>query len=349
MNNPIEIASSQSGELCQVRLPSGRIITLKGIEPVMISAADMKAPEPMAILRERYDDFENGSEAYADILQRVHQHGYQAGKFVELHNTTLDIADLTKAIPLSNKNYWAWAFVEALERVSPGYENPGIAWKLRPNWGKKLEKEGGKFCYTYQEIMAPQIPQIITMLKKKLQREAVISVWDQTHLLQRSNLLRVPCTLALHFYRDPISNSVNMHCSMRSSDICNLLSFDLFHHSFLCQYICAKAGLQPGSLHFHSSHSYIHQKRGKPEKLARELAGLNSREYPKNLTLEIENLDTAIRSALNVIKESLEGNIPERKVDLGNDYISAMTNAVLYKISRKAKRFYSDHIFTELV
>jgi len=252
--------------------------------------------------------------------------------------------DSLRAEPLSNKIYWVWAFVEGIERLAKNYINPGVAWKLRPNWKKKLGKENGTFCYSYGDIYRGQLPIILKTLKRSLEREAIISVWKPEYLEKRKKYQRVPCTLTLHFYKDESikhAPKLNLFVNMRSSDVPNLLSYDLFHHSLLLRYVAAKIGCPIGSLFFRASHFYMHQKRWRHEKLERELAGMEDRIYtPFPMTVDPEKLDEDISNAYCWIYRAINGEdvIPIPEGLIYSPLISHLTNCILYKVQRRKGR-----------
>ena len=203
---------------------------------------------------------DNITEIYIDLLKQVSTKGELEGKTRDLVSVSFCLTDPTKNFLMFKKN-WKWCFQELLDRMSgifelhEYYQNPGMAYNFRHTWRKKMEKEGGRFDYSYGEAYAKQIPAIIKQLKKqKTSREAIISVWDRRYLVDQKNFQRRPCTLTNHLLirNKKLYSLVNM----RSNDLINLLPYDVFHHTCLQQYIADQLGLELGSYIHSVSHLY---------------------------------------------------------------------------------------------
>jgi len=223
------------------------------------------------------------TDVYYELIKNIHDRKVIEGKFYEAVDVNFRIEYPTKGWLLFKKN-WEWCFQEMFDRLGPTIipeykSNPGYAYLYRASWKNKLEKEGGKFCYCYAEAFANQLPKVIKKLRNKSQREAIITVWDQKYLDEKSYLRR-PCTLTLHYLiRD---KRLNCFVNMRSNDAINLLPYDVFQHTFLQQYIAAKLGLQLGFYSHTCSHTYYHKRREDP-----------NRNYIERLLLYLENLQAA--------------------------------------------------------
>lgn len=159
------------------------------------------------------------------------------------------------------KKNWIWALHEGINRFSfnkPELMNPGTAHLFRPNWNKKLQKEGGTFCYSYGEVFKRELPIILKKLRSKSEREAIISIWDSKYL-DNKKYPRRPCTLTLHFFI--VSNALHCSCNMRTVDVMNLLPYDIFHHTLLQRIIASELNLDLGSFYFNASFAYYQKKR----------------------------------------------------------------------------------------
>jgi thymidylate synthase len=198
---------------------------------------------------------------YLDILTYILQNGELVGKAKTVNNLGFTITD-PKEVLLNHPKNWGWCFLEGINRMSwgdPDLMNPGTAYKFRSSWKRKLEREGGKFCYDYGHHFANQITDILKKLRSKSQREAIMTVWDRRHLVESKDYERRPCTLTLHFYW--WQGKINLNVNMRTSDVMNLLPYDVFHHTLLQRYVATKLGAEMGEFYFFSSIAYYQKKR----------------------------------------------------------------------------------------
>ena len=202
---------------------------------------------------------DNFQEIYYNLLNHMIDNAVLYGKTKMIEDLHFTLTDPVKSLIPIKKN-WVWALHEGINRLSfenLELQNPGTAYKYRPNWNKKLAKEGEKFCYSYGGFYSSQVPKILKKLKSKSEREAIISVWNMTHL--NEGFERTPCTLTLHFYM--FKDKLNCHCHMRTSDVMNLLPYDVFHHTLLQRYIATALDRDLGNFHFTASFAYYQKKR----------------------------------------------------------------------------------------
>lgn len=204
---------------------------------------------------------ETWPEAYLALLEKISFEGELVGKTQELHPLFFQVDKPQRCLVPLNKN-WKWALHEGINRLSfedLELQNPGTAYNYRASWKRKLNKEGGKFCYTYGYSYTQQIPFILKRLRLGY-RECIINIWNQDYLFNRDLFNRRPCTLTLQFL---ISNDkeVDLIVNMRTSDIMNLLPYDFFHHTLLQRYIASKLNLKIGKYCHLSGHAYYHKKR----------------------------------------------------------------------------------------
>ena len=207
---------------------------------------------------------DNINPIYRDLIKAISQEGKLEAKTRELTGIHICLEDPTQSLLYLKKN-WKWCFQELFDRMSgifmmQEYANPGLAYKYRPAWRRKLEKEEGHFHYAYGECYASQVPAVIKQLKRqKTSREAIINMWDGKYLLDQGSFNRRPCTLIQHF----IIRDKKLYCyvNMRTNDVINLLPYDIFHHTFLQRYIAHSLGVGLGSYYHFASHMYYPKKR----------------------------------------------------------------------------------------
>jgi len=225
---------------------------------------------------------DNFQSIYIEILEDILHNGKELGKTIDKVNLDFCLTNPNNCLISLNKN-WKWGFAELSDRLDPYYRNPGTSYLFRPNWKRKLEKEGGKWIYNYSEYLVPAIPKVLKKLKARQEREAIISIWQPEHLDIIHPRPRTPCTLNLHFLIR--ENKVLLFVNMRSSDVINLLPYDVLHHTFLQRYIASMLELEPGNFYLKASHYYCHKKRiikkGKGKR--------KERSYIENTVFELNN------------------------------------------------------------
>lgn len=195
---------------------------------------------------------------YKKILNQIRYKGVLLAKSKTIFNLYFEV-DPDQVLILPEKN-WKWAFVELFDRFDPQFENPGNSVKFRPHWKRKLEAEGGTFCYTYNERLWPGLRDAYNLLKRnKLERDAVVPVFDVGDLV-RDKLPRTPCTTGLHFYSSS-KDVLNLQVTMRTNDVVNLLIYDVFHHSMLLRWMASKLNMKVGKYQHFSTSAYYQKKR----------------------------------------------------------------------------------------
>lgn len=223
-----------------------------------------------------------GTEHYLDLVRQVHERGEIVAKAVDLLDVSVKMSP-TKGFVFVKKQHWIWALAELSDRLDPLGPNPGHAWYFRSNWKKKLNAEGGEFCYSYPATFAKQLPSLLKRLRKKQTREAIMNVWQEDHLL--SEHPRTPCTLTLHFLRR--DDVLHLFVNMRTNDIINLLPYDWLHHCSLQAYVAACLNLRVGWYYHHADHAYYQKKRAATGNIERVI---------DELTKTCYSTDPAVRS-----------------------------------------------------
>jgi len=144
----------------------------------------------------------------------------------------VDIGSIDKVFPTFGQDI-SWAIEEFIERKSEEYINPGFAWKQRPEmWKQFLERNKGRFSYTYNERYRTQLPLLVTRaVEDPFSRQLILSMWDPTIDPKKLGRDRVPCSIMYHFIaRRTIDNKIafDMIYHMRSCDFVNHFINDLF-------------------------------------------------------------------------------------------------------------------------
>ncbi len=247
---------------------------------------------------------------YRQLIALVSGKGTLEAKTRDLMGVQLVLTDPERSLLLIKKN-WKWAFQEAFDRMSgifgedEEYANPGIAYKYRPAWSRKLSKEGDQFDYAYGDVYREAVPKVIKLLRRKLWREAIIPIWEPRHLINQEDFNRRPCTLTLHFLiRD---GQLHAFCNMRTNDIINLLPYDVFHHTLLQRYIALKLEIEVGHYHHFASHMYYPKKREREgrqflEKMMEKLEKVSINQYLHKLsTLYSHSIDQDFKTCYDIL------------------------------------------------
>jgi len=191
---------------------------------------------------------------YTEIVKDLLDNGKRAWKTRERLFLNFILTQPMNNQIVLDKN-WAWCYTELIDRLTG--QNPGSSYLFRPKWARKLEAEGGLYCYSYASIFAEQLPKIMKVISKNYDREAIISVWESKYL-DRKAYRRRPCTISTHFYNE--NGTLHLFVNMRSSDVINMLPYDVFLHCNLLIYIASILGLKLGHYH-HTTSQYYWPKR----------------------------------------------------------------------------------------
>lgn len=265
---------------------------------------------------------------YKKILSQIRHKGELLGKSKTIFNLYFEV-DPDQVLILPEKN-WRWAFVELYDRFDKSFENPGTSYKFRPHWQKKLENEGGKFCYTYFERLWPGLWDAYNLLKRnKLERDAVVPIFDCSDLV-REEYPRTPCTTALHFYCED-KDSLNLQVTMRANDVVNLLIYDVFHHSMLLRWMASKLGIKVGKYQHFSTIAYYQKKREERGYIDR-LLKFDIKYYKIE---PIENFDIEL-------DEVISRAIKIRGVLLNSDFMSDFSQLLFYLWEEQEPKFVTE-------
>jgi thymidylate synthase len=260
-------------------------------------------------------------------------------KMKMVDNFKFTLLDPTQSLINLRKN-WAWALHEGINRLSfedGSLQNPGTAYKYRPNWKRKLEKEGGKFCYSYGQEYRAQVPAVIQKLRSKSEREAVITMWNNYYLDRDISKTkpRRPCTLTLHFYF--FNGKLNCACNMRTVDVMNMLPYDVFHHTLLQRYIASVLKVDIGVFHFIASFAYYQKKRDETKSVLNTIAKLEDSTIPEveeDWLFTDDDRKELMGLTRRINDESMfeEGFQPQDLTLYGTQYAKALL--YLYKLKR---------------
>ena len=152
----------------------------------------------------------------------------------------------------------AWANAEFLERIDPGYINPGKAWKLREHIWKDLLNKNGEFDYCYNDRIMYSIYKVIKELKRNPDsRQAIISIWDAAEdIYGLGGKKRIPCSMYYQFFiRD---GKLHITYNQRSADVITHFGNDVYLAWQLMRQMASSIEIKEGYL-FHnigSLHAY---------------------------------------------------------------------------------------------
>ena len=287
---------------------------------------------------------DNATEAMLLVFQAIRREGKFVGKTSDILDVHLVIRNPVHSFTHMRKQHWVWALQEGSDRLNPNFENPGQAYRFRPNWQKKLAKEEGKFCYTYGEVYRAQLPIILKKLKSKQTREAIINMWDSRFIFEEND--RTPCTLTLHFLiRDKL---LHLFVNMRTNDATNLLPYDIWHHCLLQRYVAAKLGLGLGAYHHHADHMYVPKRRITTGNLSRVITELVShmgeRDYYSSEDFQTSTLDADMEAHYVATRTAREGDFKSAvqwRENIVSNFVSDLT-ATLIMAEGNARGYKAD-------
>ncbi len=158
----------------------------------------------------------------------------------------------------------SWVYAEFHERVSPSFENPGDAWKLRDEtWAPFLhtdrhDTEHPTFGYTYNERIQKSLDHVIELLiEMPNTRQAMISIWDHNIDPPRTGGdIRVPCSISYQLLNR--GGKLNVIYYLRSSDFFEHWCNDIALAYNLMEYVCRMIKVPVGmvTVFFGSLHAY---------------------------------------------------------------------------------------------
>lgn len=150
-----------------------------------------------------------------------------------------------------------WAKKEFKERISLSNINPGKAYKMRKEvWDEFLVK--GKFEYTYNERIRPQLEYVIEELELHPEtRQAVVHI-NFASDARRLGKKRVPCSMFYQFMKR--DGKLDIIYVMRSSDFSTHFQNDIWLADELRRYVAKRVGLEVGKFIMFISSLHIYQK-----------------------------------------------------------------------------------------
>lgn len=210
---------------------------------------------------------ELGKRVYAGYQSLTIDDDTQREALTTMELTNYDYRVLRPALEdldFPNPDWFEHEWEERLEGIFGRPQNPGEAYKLRPEvWDPLLEHDEAihgfhgvpKFSYTYSERLAQGL-QVQAALQALVQnpasRQVYISIWDPTVDSARLGQRRVPCTLG---YQITIRDSgdrrqVNLAYHMRSNDLQTHWANDVGFAVMLQRWFVEQLGLYADSPNF---------------------------------------------------------------------------------------------------
>jgi len=172
-----------------------------------------------------------------------------------------DTGNLFK-VPGTGPRVKKWADAEFQERIDPMPINPGDAWLLRKEiWEEFLH--AGKFGYTYNERIQPQLEQIISILENDLNsRQAIMSIWNPRIDPVNVGEKRVPCSIFYHFIVTYVGEQprLNIIYNMRSTDFVTHFSNDVYLALRMLTYMAQRIRIIPGWFYMNASSIHYYKK-----------------------------------------------------------------------------------------
>ena len=189
------------------------------------------------------DCYELMSEIFRDVLEmgiKVHPHSMQnkvvkddtnfATKEIIAYDYCLLSRDRVENLFLFDPTAKPWCKAEHQERVDPLFDNPGEAWKLRPDtWSQFLNSEG-QFDYAYGSRL--NRPEAIDLVVEELvanpdSRQAILSIWDrQIDIHNLGGKKRIPCSI---YYQILVrEGKVQIIYHQRSADVVTHFGNDIW-------------------------------------------------------------------------------------------------------------------------
>lgn len=179
------------------------------------------------------DCYQLVSEVFRDLLEmgiKVHPHSMQNKVVKDDQNfSTLEITnydycllslDKVENLFLMDPTAKNWADQEFWERMDPTMDNPGKAYKLRPQIWDQFLNDKGEFDYTYSDRFNhnESIDKVVMELTSNPDsRQAILSIWDrQIDINGLGGKFRIPCSM---YYQILIrENKLHVIYSQRSAD-----------------------------------------------------------------------------------------------------------------------------------
>jgi thymidylate synthase len=150
-----------------------------------------------------------------------------------------------------------WADSEFAERVSVRVLNPGNAWLLRKWVWEEFLDSNGKFDYSYNERIRPNLERVMDELKRNPDtRQAWLPIFWENDPHHIGGKKRVPCSLGYHFMVR--EGRLDMVYIQRSGDIVRHWGNDIYLAWSMKNFVAKQTGFEPGYL-MHTTfslHSY---------------------------------------------------------------------------------------------
>jgi len=166
-----------------------------------------------------------------------------------------------------------WTKAEFVERVSIGKsQNPGEAYKLRPDLWEQFINSRGKFDYNYNDRMRYEkalfsrleLDNLSIVIKQLMfdhqTRKAVLPIYTLDDVSKIPEGKRIPCSMYYDFLVREVNGEeqLNITYHQRSADYVTHFGNDVFLAWKLMQYVASLIKVKPGYLYhtIDSLHSY---------------------------------------------------------------------------------------------
>lgn len=138
-----------------------------------------------------------------------------------------------------------WADNEFEERIGGGFENPGEAWKHRPEVWTEFLTDEGTFHYTYSERIGNFPDEIVRTLENdSLSRQAFMSIWEPSDICSSGGAERIPCSLGYMFQCR--RGALDVTYLQRSADLATHFVNDVWMANRMRDYIAKRLDMIPG-------------------------------------------------------------------------------------------------------
>ena len=155
----------------------------------------------------------------------------------------------------------AWVKAEFQERINPCMENPGEAWRIRPELWQPFLTDQGIFDYTYSERLnyRDNLDKIVTEIRENPEsRQLLLPVFSLNDVQYIGGKRRVPCSIYYQFLiRD---GQVNIIYSQRSADVYTHFGNDVWLAWEMMRYIATLTNLTPGFLYHNIGSLHVYHK-----------------------------------------------------------------------------------------
>lgn len=194
-------------------------------------------------------EFETGTHAYRDLVNRVIQRGIRRAPrgmdTYDLGDTTVVLQSPYHALPLGvgRKLNTSIAACEAAQLVG-AYVDHTLLPRIAPQFAKYLEPDTHRFHGAYGDRIGDQVAEVVAKIREDRDtRQAVITLWNPS--LDNEKARDIPCTVALSFAA--VKGRLEMRTQMRSNDVWLGFPYDIFQFTQLQLTVARALEYEPGT------------------------------------------------------------------------------------------------------